>query len=83
MSLGRPVIALFSGGFKETVIPGKTGLFFGDLTVAAIMAAIRKFERSKILARNCRQEAKKFSYTKFAKSLRGVVEAALTSSLRP
>ena len=41
---GTPVIAYGRGGVRETVIPGKTGLFFEEQTPAALRAAIDDFE---------------------------------------
>ena len=44
MACGTPVIAYGRGGVKETVIPGKTGLFFDEQTPEALRAAIDDFE---------------------------------------
>ncbi|MEO9517714.1 MAG: glycosyltransferase [Paracoccaceae bacterium] len=44
MASGRPVIAYGKGGILDTVIPGKTGLFFHDQTKSALIAAIKQFE---------------------------------------
>jgi glycosyltransferase involved in cell wall biosynthesis len=44
MASGRPVIAFARGGATETVIEGKTGLFFYEQTVNAVIEAILKFE---------------------------------------
>ena len=41
---GAPVIAFGKGGITETVIPGKTGLFFHEQTVESVIEAIRVFE---------------------------------------
>ncbi len=41
---GTPVLALDYGGYKETVIEGKTGYFFQDQSPDAIMQAVVKFE---------------------------------------
>lgn len=43
MAAGRPVIALGRGGALETVVEGKTGLFFKEPTVASLMATIKQF----------------------------------------
>jgi glycosyltransferase involved in cell wall biosynthesis len=44
MAYGVPVIALASGGVKETVIDGKTGISYSDLTTASLLEAINRFE---------------------------------------
>ena len=41
---GRPVIAYNSGGATETVVDGKTGVFFDRPHSAAVSAAIERFE---------------------------------------
>lgn len=42
-----PVIALRKGGYLETVIDGKTGLFFDEQSVESLLDAIRRFEDRK------------------------------------
>ena len=41
---GRPVIAYGRGGVLDTVVPGKTGLFFNDQTPEHLNDAIQRFE---------------------------------------
>ena len=45
---GCPVIAFGRGGLTETVIDGKTGLFFDEQSVESLAAAIDRFERGEI-----------------------------------
>jgi glycosyltransferase involved in cell wall biosynthesis len=42
---GRPVVAYGSGGVLETVVDGKTGVFFAEQTVASLVEALDRFER--------------------------------------
>jgi glycosyltransferase involved in cell wall biosynthesis len=44
MASGRPVIAFARGGALETVVDGRTGLFFHEQTVDALIDAIGRFE---------------------------------------
>ena len=44
-SAGRPVLALCRGGALETVVPGKTGLFFEEPTVESLLAGIAAMDR--------------------------------------
>ena len=44
-SAGRPVLALGRGGALETVVPGKTGLFFGEPTVESLLDGIAAMDR--------------------------------------
>jgi O-antigen biosynthesis alpha-1,3-mannosyltransferase len=41
---GTPVIAFGRGGVLETVVAGKTGLFFAEQTVPSMLAALDQFE---------------------------------------
>ncbi len=64
---GTPVIAYGKGGALETVINGKTGLFFPEQTVDALVEAIGLFEshRQDFDARFIRQHAEQFSRNQF------------------
>ncbi len=44
MASGRPVIAFRKGGVLDTVIEGKTGLFFDEQTPESLIDAVRRFE---------------------------------------
>lgn len=44
MAGGCPVLAYAEGGTLETVMEGKTGLFFHEQTVGALVGCIKKFE---------------------------------------
>ncbi|MCG8510780.1 MAG: glycosyltransferase family 4 protein, partial [Rhodospirillales bacterium] len=46
MACGTPVIAYGRGGALETVVPGRTGIFFHQQTSDAIYNAVRKFEET-------------------------------------
>jgi len=43
MAAGKPVIAFRKGGLLETVVEGKTGLFFDEQTVDSLKTALRLF----------------------------------------
>lgn len=42
---GRPVIAYGSGGALETVVDGKTGVFFGEQNADSLIGAMERFEK--------------------------------------
>ncbi len=44
MASGRPVIAFRRGGALETVVEGRTGLFFDEQTEDSLLAAVARFE---------------------------------------
>ena len=80
---GRPVIAYGAGGILETVIPlngdnaeAPTGIFFYEQTVAALVDAVRLFERQsgRFDAPQLRAHAAKFSRPKFKAAVRAFVE---------
>ncbi len=74
MGQGTPVIAYRSGGVKETVIDGKTGIFFDELTVESLKTALEKFEKTKISSEECIKRAEKFSKERFTKEIKTFVE---------
>ncbi|MBN1263651.1 MAG: glycosyltransferase [Candidatus Pacebacteria bacterium] len=72
MAAGRPVIAYRSGGVRETVVEGKTGLFFEELTVNSLIKVLKKFDISiyrKIKFRDCWQQAEKYSQERFKREI--------------
>ena len=60
-----PVIALYKGGVKETVIDGKTGLFFEKQNIQDIIEAVNKFEKMDFDLEFIRKHSEKFSKTRF------------------
>lgn len=69
MASGIPVIALGEGGALESVIDGKTGVFFDKSTVDSLKKAIKKFEKLKLKPEDCRKQAEKFSKERFVKEV--------------
>jgi glycosyltransferase involved in cell wall biosynthesis len=72
---GTPVIAYRGGGALESVIEGKTGLFFSPQNANALVDAVKKFEalRLKIKTEDSHQNAQKFSKEIFKKNFREIV----------
>lgn len=66
---GVPVIGLRSGGLPETIVDGKTGILFDDLTVESLSSAIKKLEKTKINPQDCVKKAQKFSKERFIKEI--------------
>lgn len=88
MGAGVAVIAYKSGGVKETVIDGRTGIFFESLTVDAIRGAIEKFENlpagrqgSKIDPKECIKQAEKFAKGRFMLEIEKFVKAKVQASV--
>lgn len=70
MSMGTPVIAYAGGGYTESVVDGKTGIFFNKPTAESLIGAIKKFEKMNINRDDCIAQAKKFSKDRFKKELK-------------
>lgn len=70
---GTPVIAFNGGGYKETVIDGKTGILFDEYSVDGLMNAVKKFEKTPIAADACKKQAKKFSKEAFIAKIQSIV----------
>jgi glycosyltransferase involved in cell wall biosynthesis len=75
---GRPVIAYRGGGAFDTVINGKTGVFFDEQTPEALVAAVRAFDPESINPEDCRANAKRFAVQVFKERLGRVIEAVLS-----
>ena len=67
MSTGTPVIAYGKGGARETVVEGKTGIFFGEQTPESIQKAVQRFETCSFDYQTVHQHAQKFSKERFQK----------------
>ena len=74
MSLGTAVIAFKSGGVKESVIEGKTGLFFEKSDSESLILAVKRFEKMKINSEDCIKQANNFSKEKFDKEIIKIIK---------
>lgn len=70
-ALGKPVVAYKNGGALETVIDGKTGVFFGSQTVESLVKAL--VEMPKINPIDCKENAKRFSKENFIQNFKQTV----------
>lgn len=66
---GTPVIAFNGGGFKETVINGKTGVLIDEISVESLKNAINKIEKTKWGREALINNAERFSKEKFKKEM--------------
>ena len=78
-AVGTPVIAYKAGGATETVIDGKTGLFFKRQTIKSLGNAIKKFENLKFDPKDCINNANKFSEAKFKSELLNYIDKVIKS----
>ena len=48
MAAGCPVIAANAGGYRESVVDGKTGILVGSIDVDSIATVVKKIEDNKV-----------------------------------
>ena len=77
MAAGTPVIAFNGGGFKETVVDGKTGILIDGTDEKTIETAMGRFSNIKWKREVLISQARKFSKETFIKNIRKVVEETL------
>lgn len=66
-NFGKPVIAFRGGGALETVIEGKTGLFFDRQSADSLIRALRSFDLGKYKSEDCKENTDRFSIEGFKK----------------
>ena len=71
---GKPVIAYAAGGALETVVDGKTGVFFKDGNAESLRAALMASERITWNPDEIRKNAERFSEKEFLKNMIGFME---------
>jgi glycosyltransferase involved in cell wall biosynthesis len=71
---GTPIIAFGKGGVLETVIEGKTGVFFKEQTAKSLKAAILYFETLKFNPKEIREHALQFSKERFESEIKAFVD---------
>ena len=84
---GRPVIAYAKGGALETVISGKTGVFFEKQEIQNVAEAIEEFERlekeGSFIPQEICEHAKRFSADRFRKEIKEAVDSAIKKYTPP
>jgi len=70
MSFGKPVIALRSGGVKESIIEGKTGLFIKKPEVEELVKSLQAYKLTSLQAKDCLKQAEKFTKERFKKQIK-------------
>lgn len=74
MLSGTAVIAFNGGGYKETVVDGKTGVLFDNYSVEGLIEAVKRFEKLKLNKKDLIGQANKFSKERFEKEIKEFVE---------
>jgi len=70
---GCPIISFNKGGATETVIPGKTGIFFKEQTINSLRDAVAEFERYKYNLEDNVKLFEKFSKVNFIKNIKKII----------
>jgi len=65
MAYGVPILAYYGGGVKETIIDGKTGVFFHQHSWQSMAKAIKKIRQIKFDRKILYNQAKRFSQERF------------------
>ncbi len=73
-AMGTPVIAFGKGGALDTVVEGKTGVFFAKQSMEALVEAMKKFQSMSFNAEEIREHARKFSSERFREHIKDVVD---------
>lgn len=73
MSVGTPVIGFASGGVKETIEDGTTGVLFYKHTEESLEKAIEKFNNLEWDQNICYQEASRFSEKVFIEKIKEII----------
>jgi glycosyltransferase involved in cell wall biosynthesis len=71
---GKPVVAFSKGGALETIINGKTGVFFSDQTVESLQKAVEHLSLIKFNSNDIRQHALKFSRSIYKQKMKDYIE---------
>lgn len=71
---GRPVICYGKGGVLDSVIDGKTGVYFKEQMTESLKEAILKFESMKFNKEEIRKHAMNFDEKEFQKRIKAFVE---------
>lgn len=74
MASGRPVIAYGKGGALETVVDGKTGVFFSEQNIDSLIDAIQRFENMSFDKDELRKHAESFDDEIFKTKIKAFVD---------
>lgn len=80
---GKPVIAFRGGGALETVIEGKTGVFFDQPDSDALASALQNFDAIDWDPQTIRRNAERFSTERFLEETRQVLRQFEGSAVTP
>lgn len=77
MAYGCPVVAYRSGGATETILEGKTGTFFDQLSPSSCASAIKNLSRLNLSPQACILRAKTYSSAVFVQRISSLIHRLL------
>lgn len=77
---GKPVIAFREGGALETVVEGRTGVFFDHPDADSLSGALRKFDSIDWDRGVIRRNAERFSTERFIEEMGGIIQEHLAGA---
>lgn len=75
MSHGTPVLAFNGGGYKETVLPGETGILINNIDTKSVAEGVKMMEKTKWDRKKIKKWARKFGRERFEKEIRKIIHA--------
>lgn len=79
MASGRPVIAFGAGGALETVVAGKTGVFFDEQSWEALADIVVRFKAADYDPIEIKNHAEKFGIERFKKEMKDFVNTQINN----
>lgn len=76
MASGRPVIAYRGGGALETVVEGKTGVFFDKQSVGSLSEAVKSFHPGEFDSREIREHSLQFDKKRFGEKMKDFITSS-------
>lgn len=76
MAAGTPVIAFYGGGFKETMVEGKTGTFVHEISIKSLKEAVNRIDKIAWKKTDLQSQARKFSKEKFVSKMTNFIKNA-------
>jgi glycosyltransferase involved in cell wall biosynthesis len=73
MAAGKPVVAFRAGGATETVVEGRTGVFFDRPTADGLVGAIEELDRTTWDPASIRARAEEFDASVFRRRMRELI----------
>lgn len=78
MASGKPAIAVNAGGFRETILHGKTGILIDPPYIDNLAEAVRQFNSADFNQNDCLERAQMFSEETHIEMMRNIVERMYT-----